>query len=379
MTASWLRCTTLCALLVASTASRALAGELRDLELEVGEQLVLPSQGVSSYSEGTPGFLDVRLTQDGSSFVLVGKRAGRTSLLLMRTDGSEVQYRVWVKDSAAQVARGDEIGPVESRDNVRLDFYFVQLSRDAGANIGVRWPASYGGGAFSAQIDLMAGSFDQATAAITEQALPRLDLAQSAGWAKVLRQAAVITANGTDASFNGGGEINIPVQTALGVGVRQITFGSRVRVRPRYDRESGRIELTIHAEVSDLTSDRGSGMPGRSLSDLDSVVNLELGESLVLAGLTAESESGNKQGLPWLSQLPILGALFGTHAGRSEHTENLIFIVPSVVDSVALDARAHLRTALKILRGYDGDLEHTPLRPHALRIEDRAAPPGAEP
>jgi pilus assembly protein CpaC len=245
---------------------------------------------------------------------------------------------------------------------VRLDFYFVQLSRDSGANVGVSWPVSYGGGSVSAQVDLLSGSFSQATAAITSQALPRLDLAQSAGWAKILRQAAVITANGTEASFGGGGELNLPVQSALGVGVRQVSFGSRVRVKPRYDRSSGRVELTIHAEVSDLTSDRGSGMPGRTTSDLDSVVNLELGESIVLAGLTAQSEAGSKSGLPWLSQIPIIGVLFGTHSGRFERSENLIFIVPSVVDAVARNAREHIRGALEILRGYDGDSDSQPLR-----------------
>ena len=230
------------------------------------------------------------------------------------------------------------------------------------ARVGVQWPASYGGGALTAQVDLLSGSFEQATAAVTDQALPRLDLAQSAGWARILRQASVITANGTEATFSGGGEMNLPVQTSLGVGVRQISFGSTVSVQPRYDRESGRVELTLHAEVSDLASDHGSGIPGRTTSSLDSLVNLELGESLVIAGLSASSAAGNKSGLPLLSQIPIVGALFGTHSGQNEASENLIFIVPSVVDAVSNDARDQVRRALANAKAFEGDLEK-----HALR------------
>jgi pilus assembly protein CpaC len=263
---------------------------------------------------------------------------------------------------------------VQARDNIRLDFYFVQLSRDDRNQLGLAWPASFGGGSASAAFDFRSGELSDATAVITDQALPRLDLAQAQGWAKLLRQASVIAANGSEADFSGGGELNIPVQTALSVGMRQIAFGSDVRVQPRYDHETGRIELTIHAEVSDLASDHGSGIPGRTVAALDSSVNLELGQSLVLAGLTARSDTHERSGLAGLSQIPLIGPLFGSTAQRSEHTENLIVIVPSVVDAVSLEARERVREALAQWSRFEGDLERTPLR--ALQPPARPAKPG---
>src|SRR3972149_7479765 len=68
------------------------------LTLELGEQRVLSSEGVRSYSEGTPGIVDVRLTPDSASFVLVGVRVGRTSLLLLTHHGEQVQDRIEVLD-----------------------------------------------------------------------------------------------------------------------------------------------------------------------------------------------------------------------------------------------------------------------------------------
>lgn len=341
------------------------------ISLAVGEQRVLASEGVQSFSEGVEGIVDVRLTRDGSHFVVVAKRPGTTSLLLIRQDGSEQHYAIDVFDpveSEASRPQVDPVGAVAPRDNIRLDFYFVQLANDDRLDIGMAWPAQVGGGSLSASFDLMAGRFTHATAAVTDQALPRLDMAQSRGWAKLRRQAAVITANGTEATFAGGGELNVPIEGGLSASVRAIEFGSEIRVLPRYDRESGRIELHIHADVSDLASDRGTGVPGRITSTLDSVVNLELGQSLVLAGLSAHSESGSRSGLPVLSQIPILGALFGSHASRAEGSENVIFIVPTVVESISPRSRETIDEALRVFREYDGDLEaaRLPVDPTAV-------------
>jgi pilus assembly protein CpaC len=362
-------------------ATAAHAQPVAELALEVSEQRVIPSAGVSSYSEGAPGIVDVRLTKDGGQFVIVGQRAGVTSLLFVMSDGSQVQYRITVTDPrsgpAAGAAQPDT--RVGARDNVRLDFYFVQLSSDEQTRVGVAWPAVFGAASLSASYDLTQGSLTDATATVTDQALPRLDFARAQGWAKLLRQAAVITANGTEATFTGGGELNLPVESALSVGVRQIAFGSSVRVQPRYDRDSGRIELVIHAEVSDLASDHGSGLPGRVISTLDTVVNLELGQSLVLAGLTAQSQAGGVVGLPWLSQIPILGALFGSNVSRAERSENLVFIVPTVADSASRDARERVREALEVFRDYDGDLDEQPLRPDALAVPSGKTRPGGTP
>jgi type II secretory pathway component GspD/PulD (secretin) len=94
---------------------------------------------------------------------------------------------------------------------------------------------------------------------------------------------------------------------------------------------------------------------------LDTVVNLELGQSLVLAGLTARSEAQSQTGLPLGSRIPIIGVLFGTNASRSQETENLIFIVPTVVDAVSLQARARIREAMNVYANYDGDLDEVQL------------------
>lgn len=337
------------------------------MRLEVGTQKVLSSADVRSYSEGVQGIVDVRLTRDGKQFVIVALRPGDTTLLMIMMDGSEKLYRINVFDPNA--AKGDD-KPVRSgelvvsaRDNVRLDFYFVQFDKSYNHQLGIDWATRYGEGALQTTFDLQSGDFTSATAVVQDQALPALDLAQATGWAKLMRHATLITANGTQANFTGGGEVNIPVQGSLTTGIHKISFGSTIGVLPRYDTETGRLELQIHADVSDLADDRGTGTPGRTTSQLDTVVNLELGQSLMLAGLVSSTMSRSHAGLPVLSQIPILGALFGTHGQVNQDTQDVVFIVPSVLDSVNLDARNRIKEALDAYEEYTGDLEDNALRP----------------
>lgn len=330
------------------------------MRLEVGTQQVISSENVRSYSEGIQGIVDIRLTGDAKQFVIVALKPGQTTLLLIMMDGSERLYRITVFDPNASKAGPavvkDLASTVEVRDNIRLDFYFVQFDKSYGHQVGIDWPGRFGDATLQAIYDVQAGAFANATAVIQQQALPALDLAQNSGWAKILRHATLITANGTRANFMGGGEINIQIQGSLATGVHRIQFGSTIGVLPRYDSENGRLELEIHADVSDLADDRGTGTPGRVTSTLDTVVNLELGQSLMLAGLVAQSQARTHSGLPGLSQIPILGALFGTHSEVAQDTEDVVFIVPSVLDAVNLDSRARIKDALEAYDDYTGDI-----------------------
>jgi pilus assembly protein CpaC len=302
---------------------------------------------------------------------VVALTPGTTTLLFLMMDGSERHYKITVTDPNAPKQQRRDTDRVEARDNVRLDFYFVQLSRNNAYQIGIGWPGSVAP-TFNALYDVKAGALESATAVISNQALPRLDMAQTAGWAKVMRQAAVVTANGEKASFSGGGEVNIAIQSALQSGVQKIPFGSVVEVEPRYDSQSGRIELKLHADISELDSDRGTGVPGRMTATLDTVVNLELGQSLILAGLTARSERSTKAGIPGLSQIPILGILFGTHGHSEEESENVTIIVPSVVDAVSMEDRKRLEDALRQYADFSGDLDDVDFVPPAKNVAPAA-------
>lgn len=326
--------------------------ETERLELQVGEQVTIPASGVASYSEGAPGIVDVRLPRDGSQFVIVALRPGVTSLLLIYSDGRQVRYSITVLDPQQSVTA---TGGVPVRENIRLDLYFVQLQDSYSHQIGIAFPGSIGGqgvARVAMQLDLTSFTLQSATASLVNQALPRLDLAQASGWARLLRQAMLVTANGQQAEINSGGEVNIVVSGGFGGQIQRIEFGSIIEVTPRYDPQTRRIEIAIEADVSDLTESGQSQVPGRTRTTLNTVVNLELGQSIVLGGLVSRSSRESQGGLPGLSQIPILGVLFGTNQRQDENIENLLFIVPTVVQAVPRAQSDRIAEALRIYERY---------------------------
>ena len=172
------------------------------------------------------------------------------------------------------------------------------------------------------------------------------------------RQATLVTANGTEALFTSGGELNVQVQNNLTVDVQSIEFGTKVSVLPRYDARSGRIELEITADVSDLNASRGiQGIPGRVTSHVETLVSLELGESVSLAGIRARTERRKKDGIPGLAMVPFIGALFGTHSKELNDDQSYMFVVPSVVEPVSLAQRNRVEEALRVYESFHGGVD----------------------
>lgn len=413
---------------------RLLTEDVREFNVSVGENKTLPAGDVKSYSEGARGIAEVKLTPDGNQFVIVGQKPGSTTLLLIMKDGRQVTYvinvfqrametverelrqllegatgirirRVGIRffieggvSTEAELNRIERIaglypeqveslvvlgGAAADRNlNVRVDFFFVQFDRSSGDQFGINWPGSIGPGLASVQYDLISNSVTSATASIVDQVLPGLDIAATHGWAKVLKHSTVVTSNGSEAKFESGGEQNYFVSNNLTASLTQIEFGTRVRALPRFDPQTNELEVHLVAEVMDLIPpvSAGTDLPGRNVSKLEALVRLKLGQSIVLSGIHSRSERKATSGLPLLSEIPILGALFGSSTRNDEEVEGAMFVVPSVVDAVSRGAREIVDEAAQQYESYSGDLERVEAWeevPQGPRVQGRRPPPPA--
>lgn len=341
------------------SASHAAAQRERELEIDVGEQTTISSVGVERYSEGAPNIVQVRVTE--REFIIVALRPGRTSLVLFYENAREVRYSITVRDPNQTQTRP---GSVEERENIRLDMYFVELNETYSHRIGLGFPGTIGGpgvGRGSLTFDFIGTPMDrtpqftQASLALVNQVLPRIDLAQSQGWARLRRQAMLVTANGTQARFESGGEVNVAVSGALTAEIRTIEFGSELRMTPRFDAQSGRIEIIMEADLSELTEPANAGdPPGRRRTQLETTANLQPGQAMMMSGLVSRSELQTQGGLPGLSQIPIIGVLFGQNQRLGDATQNVLFIVPTIVQAVPRQQRNYIREALETFQRFEG-------------------------
>lgn len=385
-----------------------------ELTLVVGENKMISAVGVKNYSEGERGVADVKLTTDNNKFVITGRKPGSTTLLLINKDDSTTTWvinvfarapeavrrelgqllgempgvrvrrvgsRFFIEGGVSSEADATRInriaslypGQVESlvvvgqgaasdrKVNIRVDFFFVQYDKTSGYAVGVDWPGRIGGaGVVQSEFtyDFLAGTTTTAQASVVNQPLPALDIASRHGWAKVLKQSTVITVNGTKATWESGGEQNFQVAAGLTSQIASIPFGTKVEVLPRLDEESGELEVQVKADVSDLTPPVASTpLPGRSISKLDTLVRLKLGQSLVLSGIRTQTRRHDISGLPLLSEIPVIGLLFGSHRDEAQDVEGALFIVPTAVESVAKPAIEIVNSAMSQYEEYSGDID----------------------
>jgi general secretion pathway protein D len=119
--------------------------------------------------------------------------------------------------------------------------------------------------------------------------------------------------------------------------------GVILRVTPRIN-AGGKVAMDIQQEVSSVsrTSNTGTLTPTISRRSISSNVAVQSGQTVALGGLISDQQSRGHTGVPGLSRIPVLGALFSERSTGTQRTELLVFITPRVVRS-ADDAEAVTR------------------------------------
>lgn len=132
--------------------------------------------------------------------------------------------------------------------------------------------------------------------------------------------------------------------------------GVILKITPRVN-GSGLVLLDISQEVSDVKNGptrAGINSPTISTRRVSTSVAVQDGEVLALGGLIRNAQSRDRIGIPFLSQIPIIGGAFGRHVNSQDKTELVILIKPQVVRSVD-DGRAiteELRSKIQSLEPF---------------------------
>jgi pilus assembly protein CpaC len=155
--------------------------------------------------------------------------------------------------------------------------------------------------------------------------------------------------SGEKASFLAGGEFPIPVSSENNrITVDYKKFGVGLTFTPTV-LQNGVINLKIEPEVSqlDLTNTvrtASVAVPALIVRRASTVVELRDGQSFAIAGLLQSINQETQQQLPWLADVPILGALFRSASFERKETDLAIIVTPRLVKPAK--PGEHLRTPL---------------------------------
>ncbi len=168
---------------------------------------------------------------------------------------------------------------------------------------------------------------------------------QSKSLLEMLAEPNLLVINGTPAHFVAGGEYPYPmVQPGGGTNAISIAFkeygiklGFLPSITPR-----GTIRLQVAPEVSalDYTNSvtiAGTSVPGTTIRRVQTEVELDSGQSFVIAGLLDNQTTENLSKVPGIGDIPLLGKLFQSKSVTRNHSELLIIVTPEVVRPIPAD------------------------------------------
>ena len=369
---------------------RVIRGEFgAPIEVPLNRAIIVESDvPFAELSIANPQIADINTLSDRTVYVL-GKAPGSTTLTLLGLDGaliSSVTVRVSpdvaeFKERLGQILPGENVevrtandgivlsGTVSSIEKldralelaqryapdrvsnlmsvggvqqVMLKVRFAEVSRSISKNISSNlsiglfgddgFVAGTGGGFVGAPAGQIQASFSIGSAELDLL----LQALEQKGVVRTLAEPNLTALSGQEASFLAGGEIPIPVEGDDNtITIQYRPFGVQMLFTPRVvDGDIINLELgTAVSEIDPSVSvDTGLlSIPGFSKREAITTVQMRDGESFAIAGLLSEGYSDTVSQVPFLGDLPVLGALFRSSGFQKDQTELVIIITAHLV------------------------------------------------
>jgi type IV pilus assembly protein PilQ len=161
-----------------------------------------------------------------------------------------------------------------------------------------------------------------------------LSAMQREGRGELVSSPRVVTSDQHQAVIKVGQEI--PYQEATGEGNTSVAFKEAVlalEVTPHITPDDRIImDLRVNKDNPDFTRDV-LGVPPVDTRSVETSVLVDNGETVVLGGVYEREKTFNREQVPWLGDLPLVGNLFKTTSRQDNNEELLIFVTPKILKS----------------------------------------------
>jgi pilus assembly protein CpaC len=242
---------------------------------------------------------------------------------------------------------------VQGSQQVLLEVKFAEVSRNVVRELGIGHDLLVAGDvgfhlitdsalplAANSGIPFATGTFDASTNGV--DLLSTFESLEQNGLVRTLAEPNLIALSGDTANFLAGGEFPIPVaqdnntitiefkQFGVGLAFTPTVIG-RDLINLVVAPEVSRIDPTISVSTATTSDGTGISVPGLSTRRAKTTIELRDGQSFAIAGLLQQDYQNAISGLPWLSDIPILGLLFRSTGFQRNETELVILVTPHLV------------------------------------------------
>ena len=255
---------------------------------------------------------------------------GGTQQVMLKVRFAEMQRAV-SKNLSASLAVNSNSGTLGG--GIETGNWMSSGNNLSGATTGgVTWGGSSGGGTL---LGFTAGAFEFGVL---------LEALESKGMVRTLAEPNLTALSGQEAKFLAGGEYPIPIPSSDGVGIEYKPFGVELNFTPVVV-DGDVINLSINAAVSSIDSSVAIESNGITVNafkrrETSTTVEMRDGESFAIAGLLQDDFRDANSQVPWIGDVPIIGALFRSTEYQRSQSELVIIVTPHLVSPVRGEALA---------------------------------------
>ncbi|WP_324658520.1 type III secretion system outer membrane ring subunit SctC [Burkholderia thailandensis] len=164
--------------------------------------------------------------------------------------------------------------------------------------------------------------------------MARVNALQSTSKVKIEASPLVATLDNSEAVMDNTTRFFVKVSGYASAELYSVSTGTSLRVLPMIvqDGRGTRIKMNVHVTDGQLTGDQVENLPVIASSEINTQAFVGQGQSLLIAGYNTDKRVNGTSGVPWLSKIPLLGALFRYSNDSQNHMERVFLLSPRIID-----------------------------------------------
>ncbi|MEY3202705.1 MAG: type secretion protein [Pseudomonadota bacterium] len=169
------------------------------------------------------------------------------------------------------------------------------------------------------------------------QLVAKVSALEESGQGRIVARPKVLTMNNVEAVLENTETFYVKSEGAYSANLFDVTAGTTVRVLPLVLSRGGSsgVKMAIAIEDGGILEQTDSNIPRIKRSSINTQAVVGEGESVLLAGYSIDKQDKRRTGVPGLSSLPIIGALFGTAESNVTRADRYYLVTPRIIRPIA--------------------------------------------
>lgn len=237
-----------------------------------------------------------------------------------------------------------------AQNMVEMEVTIIDVSTDEFESLGIEWdfsnnrgrisaspgtpgvPTAIGGGGASNSV--AGANITTLLADAGRQLITRIRALEGNGKARIIARPKVLGAANRTATMVDKRIASVRVSGNLDVNLFTLEAGTTLQVQPQIVpyRDRREVKLTLFIQDGNFESNSVDQIPIIKRTEINTEATVREGESLLIGGISVESDTNGRSGIPGLSQIPLIGGLFRNTEGTKYRSERLFLLTPKVID-----------------------------------------------